>query len=80
MHDRSTVGWTQKAHDDDDDDDVVVVVVVALSSSSSFLLPRILEDKVVIKVSRLLFFKSNELFETFFFAIFFLEEFCVLFF
>ena len=71
MHDRSTVGWTQKAHDDD-----VVVVVVALSSSSSFLLPRsILEDKVVIKVSRLLFFKkSNELFETFFLPFFFLEK------
>ena len=36
VHDRSTVGWTKKAHDDDDDDDseedddddLVVVMVV----------------------------------------------------
>ena len=27
VHDRSTVGWTKKAHDDDDDDLVVVMVV-----------------------------------------------------
>ena len=64
MHDRSTVGWTQKAHDDDEEEEEVVVVVV--------------EDKVVIKV--VVFFSSkvtNFLRDIFFCHFFFLEEFFV---
>ena len=39
VHDRSTVGWTKKAHDDDDDLVVVMVVdVIKVVITNFFLL------------------------------------------
>ena len=59
MHDRSTVGWTQKAHDDDEEEEVVVVVV---------------EDKVVIKVVVFFSSKVTNFLRDIFFCHFFFSK------